>query len=52
MKCVPGSINQNGQWRSKRKGRQGGKEKFFEVLLGYEKVSNIDSAFSTLVKEQ
>lgn len=52
MKCVPGSINQNGRWRSKRKGRQGVKEKFFEVLLGYEKDSNIDSAFSMLVKEQ
>lgn len=37
---------------TKEKEERGEKEKFFEELLGYEKDSNIDSAFSTLVKEQ
>ena len=37
---------------AKEKEHGGGKEKFFEVLLGYEKDSNIDIAFGTLVKEQ
>lgn len=37
---------------AKEKEDRGGKEKFFEELLGYEKDSNIDSAFGMLVKEQ
>ena len=37
---------------AKEKEDGGGKAKFFEVFLGYEKDSNTDSAFGTLVKEQ
>lgn len=37
---------------AEKKENGGGEEKFFEVLLGYEKDSNTDRAFSTLVKEQ